>query len=68
VARPRGLTARELEIATLAADGWTSTAISEELVVSVRTVESHLYRAFAKLGVRHRDQLSGALAGAARRA
>jgi DNA-binding CsgD family transcriptional regulator len=60
--RPRGLTSRELEIVTLAAEGWTSAAISRELVVSVRTVESHLYRAFAKLGVRHRDELPAALA------
>jgi DNA-binding NarL/FixJ family response regulator len=64
--RPRGLTAREMEIVTLAAAGWTSTAISKELVVSVRTVESHLYRAFAKLGVRHRDELPGALASIGR--
>jgi DNA-binding CsgD family transcriptional regulator len=56
-----GLTAREREIAGLAAQGWTSAAIAEELVLSVRTVESHLYRAFAKLGVRSRDELGPAL-------
>ncbi len=56
-----GLTAREREIAGLAAQGWTSAAIAEELVLSVRTVESHLYRAFAKLGVRSRDDLGPAL-------
>ncbi|MHB8452967.1 MAG: response regulator transcription factor [Mycobacteriales bacterium] len=64
VAVPQTLTARELEIVTLAAKEWTSAAISEELVISVRTVESHLYRAFAKLGVRHRDELAAFLVSA----
>jgi DNA-binding CsgD family transcriptional regulator len=58
---PQELTSREIEIVTLAARNWTSAAISEELVISVRTVESHLYRAYAKLGVRHRDELALAL-------
>jgi DNA-binding CsgD family transcriptional regulator len=57
-----GLTGREREIAGLAASGWTSAAIADELVVSVRTVESHLYRAFAKLGVRSREELAPVLA------
>jgi DNA-binding CsgD family transcriptional regulator len=59
---PQELTAREIEIVKLAARNWTSAAISEELVISVRTVESHLYRAYAKLGVRQRDELARALA------
>jgi DNA-binding CsgD family transcriptional regulator len=59
--RPTGLTAREREIASLAGGGWTSSAIADELVLSVRTVESHLYRAFAKLGIRSRDELPSAL-------
>ncbi len=54
----RGLTGREVEIVTLAARGWSSPAIAEELVLSVRTVESHLYRAFAKLGVKSRSELA----------
>jgi len=54
----RGLTGRELEIVTMAAQGWSSPAIAEDLVLSVRTVESHLYRAFAKLGIRSRAELS----------
>ncbi len=54
---PQELTAREFEIVALAARHWTSVAIAEELAISVRTVESHLYRAFAKLGVRHRHEL-----------
>jgi DNA-binding CsgD family transcriptional regulator len=32
------------------------------MVVSVRTVESHLQRAYEKLGVQRRSQLAGALA------
>ncbi len=56
-----GLTRREQEVATLAAKDWSSPAIADELGVSVRTVESHLYRAFAKLGVSTRAQLRSAL-------
>jgi DNA-binding NarL/FixJ family response regulator len=55
------LTAREHEVATLAADGLTSKAIAERLVVSPRTVESHLYRIFSKLGVSDRTQLAEVL-------
>lgn len=44
----------------LAAEGLSNRAIAEELVVSLRTVENHLHRAFAKLGVRSRSELSGA--------
>jgi DNA-binding CsgD family transcriptional regulator len=55
-----GLTAREAEVVRLAAGGLANRAIAEELVVSLRTVENHLHRAFAKLGVRSRSELSGA--------
>jgi DNA-binding CsgD family transcriptional regulator/tetratricopeptide (TPR) repeat protein len=55
------LTTREHEVAALAADGLTSKAIAERLVVSPRTVESHLYRVFAKLGVSDRSQLADVL-------
>jgi DNA-binding NarL/FixJ family response regulator len=51
------LTRREADVVALAARGWTSPAIADERGVSVRTVESHLYRAFAKLGVSSRDEL-----------
>ena len=37
--------------------------IARALSVSVRTVESHLYAAFAKLGLTARDELSAVLAG-----
>jgi DNA-binding CsgD family transcriptional regulator len=55
------LTAREHEVAALAAGGLTSRAIAEHLVVSPRTVESHLYRIYAKLGVSDRGQLAEVL-------
>ncbi|MCU1487662.1 MAG: hypothetical protein JWN67_4408 [Actinomycetia bacterium] len=45
------LTRRESEIAGLAARGLADRQIADELVVSVRTVQSHLYNAYAKLGV-----------------
>ncbi|GAB3811409.1 LuxR family transcriptional regulator [Tessaracoccus terricola] len=52
------LTRREREVARLAAAGLSSPAIAERLVVSVRTVESHLYQVFAKLGVRRREEIA----------
>ena len=62
-ARPLPLTAREREIVTLAADGLTNREIADRLVVSVRTVEGHLYRAGAKLGITDRTQLASVLRG-----
>jgi DNA-binding CsgD family transcriptional regulator/tetratricopeptide (TPR) repeat protein len=59
--RTPSLTSREREIAALAADGHTSAAIASRLTLSRRTVESHLYRAFDKLGVRTREQLRDVL-------
>jgi ATP/maltotriose-dependent transcriptional regulator MalT len=56
------LTRREREVATLAAARLSSREIAEQMVVSVRTVESHLQRAYEKLGVQRRSQLAGALA------
>jgi len=55
------LSRRERDVALLAARGLTNAAIAERLVVSVRTVESHLYQVFGKLGVQHRDELGRAL-------
>ena len=55
------LSAREQEIARLAADGRSNRQIADRLVVSERTVENHLYRIFIKLGVSGRDALAGAL-------
>lgn len=55
------LSRREREVATLAADGLTNRQIAEVLVLSERTVENHLYRVFAKLGVSSREELGSAL-------
>jgi DNA-binding CsgD family transcriptional regulator len=55
------LTRRERETATLAATGATNAEIAAVLTLSERTVESHLYSTFAKLGIRDRNQLAHAL-------
>jgi DNA-binding CsgD family transcriptional regulator len=52
-----GLTARERQIVELARRGATNAELAERLAVSVRTVETHLYRAMHKLGVRDRRDL-----------
>ena len=55
------LTGRELEIAQMAAHGIPSREIAETLHVSVRTVQNHLQRAYAKLGVTSRAEPTRAL-------
>jgi ATP/maltotriose-dependent transcriptional regulator MalT len=50
----RGLTARELEVLRLVAEGRTNRAIAEDLVLSERTVDRHVSNIFAKLGVSSR--------------
>ena len=55
------LTDRELDIARLAAQGHTSREVADELYLSPRTVENHLQRIYAKLGVRGRRELAAAL-------
>jgi len=47
----RGLTARELEVLALVATGAANGDIAAELVVSVRTVATHVEHILAKLGV-----------------
>lgn len=55
------LTRREQEVATLACHGLSNPDIAKRLVLSVRTVESHLYAAYGKLGVGDRAQLATVL-------
>ena len=55
------LTARETEVASLAASGLSSREIADRLFVSVRTVDNHLHRAYYKLGVGSRAELAEAL-------
>jgi DNA-binding NarL/FixJ family response regulator len=57
------LTDREREIVTLAAGGLSNREIAQRLVVSVRTVENHLYRASTKLGTTARSELTTLLHG-----
>lgn len=52
------LSRREKEVVNLAGQGMSNADIAERLVVSVRTVESHLYSAFGKLGVSDRAELA----------
>jgi ATP/maltotriose-dependent transcriptional regulator MalT len=56
------LTAREREVAELAARGRTDRDIAEALFLSVRTVHAHLRSAYAKLGVAGRGELADVLA------
>ncbi|MEJ3654569.1 LuxR C-terminal-related transcriptional regulator [Actinomycetes bacterium KLBMP 9759] len=58
IARPLPITTREREIASLIARGLSNQAIAERLVVSVRTVEGHIYRACTKLDVTDRAALA----------
>lgn len=50
-------TDREREIVMLLATGLSNRQVAERLTLSVRTVESHIYRAMAKTGTRGRDEL-----------
>jgi DNA-binding NarL/FixJ family response regulator len=52
-----GLTKREAQIAGLAAQGLSSPEIADQLVLSVRTVETYIYRAMQKRGVTTRAEL-----------
>ena len=53
-----GLSPSERQIVLLAAEGLTNPEIAARLFVSPRTVGSHLYRSFTKLGVSNRSQLA----------
>ena len=53
-----GLSARELEVCDLVADGLSNKEIAARLQLSVRTVESHVRHVLTKLGLANRTQLA----------
>jgi DNA-binding CsgD family transcriptional regulator len=55
---PVPLTDREREIVMLIGEGLSNRAVAERLTLSVRTVESHIYRAMLKTGTTSRDELA----------
>ncbi|MEV5649253.1 AAA family ATPase [Nocardia sp. NPDC052254] len=57
------LTDRQREIATLIGQGLTNQQIADRLIVSVRTVEGHIYRAGQQLGVNTREALAAIVCG-----
>jgi ATP/maltotriose-dependent transcriptional regulator MalT len=59
------LTAQEARVAFLARDGLSNPAIGARLFVSPRTVEYHLHKVFAKLGIASRGELHLVLPAAA---
>ena len=59
------LTPQELQIAQMAAQGLSNREIGQTLHLSHRTVSSHLYRLFPKLGISSRAELRDALAARA---
>jgi DNA-binding CsgD family transcriptional regulator len=73
-ARPRraalsgveSLTASELRVCQLAAEGLTNAEIAQALFVTRRTIETHLGNAYRKLEIKSRTELSAALKGGER--
>jgi DNA-binding NarL/FixJ family response regulator len=53
-AHPAGLTRRQADVLALLAEGLTNAEIAAHLVLSVRTVDSHVAAALEKLGTRTR--------------
>jgi non-specific serine/threonine protein kinase len=50
------LSIREVEVLRMLADGLTDREIAEALVISIRTVQSHVSNVLHKMGVRHRAE------------
>jgi DNA-binding CsgD family transcriptional regulator len=58
------LTPQQRQIVRLASDGLTDREIGDRLFLSPRTVSSHLYRSYPRLGVASRHQLRDVIARA----
>jgi DNA-binding CsgD family transcriptional regulator len=58
---PTRLTAQELAVARLVADGLSNRAVAAELFVSIKTVQFHLTHIYAKLGLSSRAELAARL-------
>ena len=56
------MSAQEMQIARLASQGLSNREIGQQLYLSPRTVGSHLYRIFPKLGITSRAQLASRVA------
>jgi DNA-binding CsgD family transcriptional regulator len=55
------LTVQEAQIARLAREGLSNPKIGTRLFISARTVQSHLGKVFAKLGITSRSQLGSVM-------
>jgi DNA-binding NarL/FixJ family response regulator len=63
----KALTRREREVAGLVAEGQTNRRIAERLVISERTVESHVERIMDKLQMHSRAEIAAWISAGARR-
>jgi DNA-binding NarL/FixJ family response regulator len=52
---PDGLTPREVEVLRVVAEGLTNGQVAERLVISPRTVDTHLTSIYGKIGVSSRS-------------